>query len=193
MRSAEPARLGRNAVVVGIGLVVALVVVSLLALKTGVARVSMGELFGAFFGGGADRGVLLGSRLPRLVAGLVAGAALAGAGTLLQATTRNPLAGPETLAVNSGGYLALVATAALGVTLPGFSRPLVALAGGLAAVLLVQAVIGVGRVSAARLLLGGFAISLALSSIAAVLLLFNEQATAGLYLWGQGSFCCSCS
>jgi iron complex transport system permease protein len=162
--------------------VVALLVVGLVALKTGVAQMSFADLFG-----GEDRGVLLGSRLPRLVAGLLAGTALAGAGTLLQATTRNPLAGPETLAVNSGGYLALVATAAFSVTLPGLSRPLVALVGGLVAVILVQAVVGVGRVSAARLLLGGFAISLALSSVAAVLLLFHEQATAGLYLWGQGS------
>ena len=48
-------------------------------------------------------------RLPRTVMGLLAGAALAVSGVLMQTVTRNPLASETTLGVNAGAYLAVVA------------------------------------------------------------------------------------
>jgi iron complex transport system permease protein len=57
------------------------------------------------------------SRYPRTVLGLVAGAALALSGTLMQGVTRNPLADPGLLGVNAGAAAAVVtATAVLGPT-----------------------------------------------------------------------------
>ncbi|MEU0492083.1 iron chelate uptake ABC transporter family permease subunit [Nocardiopsis sp. NPDC006139] len=77
------------------------------------------------------------SRVPRTVLGVLVGAALALAGTLMQGVTRNPLADPGLLGVNAGAAAAVVtATALFGPTsvtgtvwwaLPG------ALAAGLAA------------------------------------------------------------
>jgi iron complex transport system permease protein len=77
--------------------------------------------------------VLLGSRIPRLLAGLVAGAALAVSGALLQAVTRNPLAAPETLGVNAGAWLGVVGVTALGVSAPGLPQGAAAFGGGLLA------------------------------------------------------------
>ena len=55
------------------------------------------------------------SRMPRTLLGIVAGAALALAGTLMQGVTRNPLADPGLLGVNAGAAAAVVtATALLG-------------------------------------------------------------------------------
>ncbi|GAA1457836.1 iron chelate uptake ABC transporter family permease subunit [Nocardiopsis exhalans] len=55
------------------------------------------------------------SRVPRTLLGIVAGAALALAGTLMQGVTRNPLADPGLLGVNAGAAAAVVtATALLG-------------------------------------------------------------------------------
>ncbi|RKS07820.1 iron complex transport system permease protein [Nocardiopsis sp. Huas11] len=57
------------------------------------------------------------SRYPRTVLGIVAGAALALSGTLMQGVTRNPLADPGLLGVNAGAAAAVVtATAVLGPT-----------------------------------------------------------------------------
>ena len=47
-------------------------------------------------------------RLPRTVLGLAAGAALGLAGALMQAMTRNPLADPGLLGVNTGAAAAVV-------------------------------------------------------------------------------------
>uniref|UniRef100_UPI0035B1EF7F iron chelate uptake ABC transporter family permease subunit n=1 Tax=Chitinimonas sp. TaxID=1934313 RepID=UPI0035B1EF7F len=50
-------------------------------------------------------GTLLALRLPRTLAALLVGSALATAGSLLQALTRNPLAEPGLLGVNAGAAL----------------------------------------------------------------------------------------
>ncbi|MEU2971279.1 FecCD family ABC transporter permease [Nocardiopsis alba] len=71
------------------------------------------------FAGGADpyTATVVESRIPRTLAGMVAGAALALAGTLMQGITRNPLADPGLLGVNAGAAAAVVtATAVLGPT-----------------------------------------------------------------------------
>ena len=54
-------------------------------------------------------------RFPRTLAGLIAGAALGIAGTVMQALTRNPLADPGILGVNAGAAFALL----LGTSLLG--------------------------------------------------------------------------
>ncbi|MGO3912295.1 iron chelate uptake ABC transporter family permease subunit, partial [Huaxiibacter chinensis] len=83
----------------------------------------------------ADCTIVLDARLPRTLAGLLAGAALGMAGALMQTLTRNPLADPGLLGVNAGASFAIV----LGAALFGFSSPteqlLMAFCGALAAAL----------------------------------------------------------
>jgi iron complex transport system permease protein len=67
----------------------------------------------------ADCTIVLDARLPRTLAGLLAGGALGLAGALMQTLTRNPLADPGILGVNSGASFAIV----LGAALFGFSSP----------------------------------------------------------------------
>lgn len=61
-------------------------------------------------------------RLPRIIAALFVGAALAVSGTIMQGVTRNPLADPGLLGVTSGANVALAITVAffslLLITLP---------------------------------------------------------------------------
>ena len=54
-------------------------------------------------------------RIPRALASLLVGAALAGAGCALQALLRNPLAEPFTLGISSGAALAAVVAIRLGI------------------------------------------------------------------------------
>jgi iron complex transport system permease protein len=57
-------------------------------------------------------------RLPRTLAALLCGAALAGAGCAFQAVLRNPLAEPFTLGVSSGASLAAVLAIRVGLASP---------------------------------------------------------------------------
>jgi iron complex transport system permease protein len=64
--------------------------------------------------GSPDHAIFWALRVPRVLAALVAGAALAGAGCALQALLRNPLAEPFTLGISSGASLAAVLAIRLG-------------------------------------------------------------------------------
>ncbi|MFC8600309.1 iron ABC transporter permease, partial [Isoptericola sp. NPDC057191] len=131
--------------------------------------------------------VLVSSRLPRLLAGLLVGAALGVAGAVLQSVARNPLASPDTLAVNAGAYVTVVAAAALGLSVPFYLQGGLAFLGGLAAAGLVLALARGGADGPTRLVLAGSAIMLALHSLTMVLLVLFEQETTGLFAWGSGS------
>lgn len=69
---------------------------------------------GALDAGSPDHAILW-VRLPRVLASLVTGAALAGAGCALQALLRNPLAEPFTLGISSGASLAAVLAIRFGI------------------------------------------------------------------------------
>src|SRR5699024_5744459 len=101
-------------------------------LTQGTSAVDAGDLWALATGSG-DQGVhdiLWASRLPRLLAATVVGVALGAAGAVLQSVARNPLASPDTLAVNAGAHLAVVLAAAFGLTLPALPSGGIALLGG---------------------------------------------------------------
>lgn len=89
------------------------------------------------FGDNVDAQIFFIARMPRVVAGVVVGAALASAGVVLQALFRNPLAAPETLGVSAGAALGAILAITLGsdVALGPLSPvPLASLAGALGAI-----------------------------------------------------------
>ena len=102
-----------------------------------------------------DERVLLSIRGPRVVAGLVVGAALAAAGVVYQGLFRNPLVSPDVLGVTAGAGLGAV----LGIflSLPALLIQTFAFAGGLATVAIVYfiAVAVQGRDPTLVLVLGG--------------------------------------
>lgn len=138
-------------------------------------------------GDGRSADVLVGARVPRLVAAGFVGVALGLSGALLQSIARNALASPDTLAVNAGAYLFVVGAAVLGLSLPVLPALSVGFVGGLAAATLVLALSSGGGSSPTRLVLAGTAISLALNSLAFLLLLLFEQQTVGLYAFSEGT------
>lgn len=171
----------------------AIVIVTLVALvgvhiTQGTAAIGFGDLVKLVWGAGDDTtwNILVGSRLPRMVSGVLVGLALGCAGCALQSLARNTLASPDTLGVNAGAYLAVSIVAAFGISLPVLSGRLVAFAGGLAAVALVLA-LATGSSGPTRLILAGSAIALASSSLANLLLILFQENTRGLYKWGNGS------
>lgn len=114
-------------------------------------------------------------RLPRLLAAMLSGGALAVAGVLLQAVLNNALASPSTIGVNVGAGLATLLLAAV---LPGYLQytPLAAFAGALLAALLVYLLAAKTGASRMTLILAGVAVSSFLSAFTDTLLtLFPES------------------
>lgn len=135
-----------------------------------------------------DHTVITALRVPRTLIGLLAGAALAAAGTLMQGLTRNPLADPGLLGVSAGASLAVVtAVTVLGVTRPS-EFVWFALAGAALAAIAVQAV-GVGGpgMTPTRLALAGAALTAGLTSLITVVVVTDVAAFDAYRFWVAGS------
>jgi iron complex transport system permease protein len=142
---ARPAR--RLSVVAVLALVLA--AGALVALMIGPYRLTLAEVLAALTGraeGTADV-VVWNIRLPRVLAAMLVGAALAAAGASYQVLFRNPLVSPDILGVSSGA--AFGAVCGIFLSLPVIAIQGFAFAGGLGAVALVifvsQAVRGVDQ------------------------------------------------
>ncbi len=87
-------------------------------LCAGSVPLSINEIFNVMAGRdiGLKADIVLGLRLPRVLAGFFCGGLLALAGLLLQALLRNPLADPYILGVSGGASLAGLMAVALGAT-----------------------------------------------------------------------------
>ena len=167
----------------------AVVLLAAVHITQGTAAVDAADLWNLVTDRGTEEAaaVVVASRLPRLLAGVLVGVALGAAGAALQSVTRNALASPDTLGVNAGAYLAVVVAAAFGLALPVLPAGGLAFLGGLAAAVLVLALSGGGDSGPIRLVLAGTATALALGALTTLLLLLFAQETVGLYAWGQGS------
>lgn len=85
-------------------MLLSLIIVSLLSLMAGSANMSVYDVTLALFGKSTRQmnTIIRNVRLPRLVSGLVVGAALALSGCIMQNVLRNPLASASTLGVSQG-------------------------------------------------------------------------------------------
>ncbi|WP_328939070.1 iron ABC transporter permease [Streptomyces tauricus] len=197
-RAAAPPRVEHGGGPSGVAVLALLLVLTALIgmwhLTQGTSGVGVGDLVRYFAGERADTGgaavseILIGSRLPRLFAGVAVGFALGCAGALLQSVTRNTLASPDTLAVTAGSYFTLTLVAAFGLSVPLWASGAVAFAGGLLAAALVLLLAGrAAGTSGTRLVLAGSATAMALDAASGMLLILFEQNTTGLFFWGSGS------
>lgn len=118
--------------------------------------------------------IVLYSRLPRTCAALLAGAALAVSGVVIQTVLNNPLASPSIIGVNSGAGLA-VAIVCAAAPLAQQYTPIVAFAGALAGVLLVTGLSRRNGAARTTVVLAGVAVSALFSAgIDAVVTLVPE-------------------
>lgn len=103
-------------------------------------------------------------RLPRVVLGLMVGAALGVAGGLIQTVARNPLASPEIIGVTHGAAAVTVGAMTFGLTSYAL-LPYLSVAGGMLAAALVYVFAWRRGLSAARFVLIGLGFSVALRSL----------------------------
>ena len=183
------------------GLVALALLTSWASLATGAAGVSLGDALSRVLSGEGltlqDRIVILEIRLPRLITGLLVGAALAVSGAVMQGLFRNPLADPGLVGVGAGAGLGAVSAIVLGGLLPPaiaaatgiYTVPVAAFLGGWAATMVLYRVsTRAGQTSVATMLLAGIALG-ALAGAATGLLVYvaDDQQLRDLTFWGLGS------
>nr|WP_249417092.1 iron chelate uptake ABC transporter family permease subunit [Streptomyces sp. TS71-3] len=128
-------------------------------------------------------------RVPRTMAGVLAGAALGAAGDLIQALTRNPLADPGLLGINAGAAGGLVfALTVLGLT-SLWASLWFAMLGAVISSLLVYVLASGGRGGATpeRLALSGAVIAAVFTGVSQTMMLLDAQTLDELRFWSVGS------
>lgn len=194
----DRAHLGR-ALALWLGLL--LLVVSVLSLGNGASGVSALAVLADWISGRdlaeIDRVVLVDIRLPRLLTGVLVGAALAVSGAVMQGLFRNPLADPGLLGVSAGASLGAISAIVLGGMLPPaiaaltgwYLVPLAAFAGSWAAMLVLYGIATrQGRTSVATMLLAGIALAAMIAALSGLIIYrADDRQLRDLTFWGLGS------
>ena len=132
--------------------------------------------------------IILQIRLPRIILGVLVGAALGVAGTTMQALFKNPMADPYIIGISSGAALGAIFTIVFGLSIFGmYTIPLMAFMGAAAAIFLVYNIASVrGRLPVSTLLLAGIAVTLFLSAIISLMMYTSGEELHGIVFWLMG-------
>ena len=125
-------------------------------------------------------------RLPRVLLCILIGASMAISGLIMQNLTRNPLASPQILGINSGATLSVVVIMVFFPLLGYKAKILSAFLGAGVIGLFVHVIGTVKNLSPLKITLVGISIQLFLSSITKSIMLFNESKTSDLVFWMIG-------
>lgn len=141
------------------------------------------------FDGSREHLIVRTVRVPRALIAMSVGACLAMAGAVMQAVTRNPLAGPELFGVNQGAAFAIVVPLyAFGHVSASGSVAYAYLGAGVAgAVVYLLGIMGTGGLTPLKLVLAGSTINLLLGALTQGLLVLDEQSLDTMRFWLAGS------
>lgn len=168
-----------------------LLLVILASLAFGSRFIAIGDVLNALMDSndGAFHALVVRERIPRTVFCLLAGGALGVSGALMQAVTRNPIADPSILGVNTGASLFVVvgiaffnigtASEYIGFALIGASITSVFVYG--------IGSLGIGGLTPIKLALAGAATSAGLSSLVSAVVLPRDNVMNTFRFWQVGS------
>ncbi|WP_156725050.1 FecCD family ABC transporter permease [Streptomyces apocyni] len=180
--------LHRRAAVVAAALSVLLAAVCVAYLSVGESFVAPAEVLKVILGQPSSEELVVGTlRLPRMVVGLLVGAAFGVAGALIQTVARNPLASPDIIGISQGASVLAVATVTFGLASYG-TLPYVAVSGGVLAATLVYLFAWRGGLHATRFVLIGIGFALALRALTTLFLTKGDYLVAQqAMIWMTGS------
>ena len=171
--------------------IILLFITMFLSVTYGVKAVSLADVVEAFKNASSTEYNVnvVQARIPRTIFGLLAGASLSISGVLMQSITRNPVADPSILGVNTGASLFIV----IGITFFNIQSRLsyvsLAFVGALLAAALVYrlASMGYGGPTPIKLAISGAAVSTALSSFVSIIIMPNSSVMTTYRFWQIGS------
>ncbi len=190
MNSSRRSSTNRTNAVLIIVTAVFMAVAALLSICVGASGLSLSELFGAFAEGPGQTAaarILWYVRLPRTAACLLAGAALAASGAIIQNVLSNQLASPGIIGVNAGAGLAVSICCACGVS-AGWMMAGSSFIGAMITVLLVLAVAQRTGASRTTVVLGGVAINSCLNAVSETIAIIVPEASLGSSDFRVGGF-----
>ncbi len=178
-----------------VGVVVLLALLALLAFASmaiGARTTSLTTVWAAitaFDPANTDHLVIMDLRFPRTLLGLLVGAALGLAGTVMQGLTRNPLADPGILGVNAGASLFVVVGIAVFGVVDVSGYVWFAFAGAGFATVVVYSIASLGRDGATpiKLAIAGAAVTAALSAVTTSFLLLDQATFDQFRFWQVGT------
>ncbi|MFD9881018.1 iron ABC transporter permease [Streptomyces alboflavus] len=170
-------------------LVLALVGVTIAGVLIGDSKLLLGDVLNWTQGrSGQAITFVLDTRVPRVTAALLAGAALALAGTLIQAVTRNPLAEPSVLGVTNGAAVGAVLLVTTVPVVGSWGIAAGAFAGAAVSAVLVFGLAARGGFQQNRLVLVGFGVATGSTAIISLLIILTDPFNATKALtWLSGS------
>ncbi|AYM08274.1 FecCD family ABC transporter permease [Agrobacterium radiobacter] len=164
---------------------------SLLAVALGTVRIPLSTILDAIFRFDGSRNHLLvvAVRLPRVIAALLAGSALAVSGAIMQAITNNPLASPGLLGINAGAAFAVVSIMTFfGAGVGDIYIWFAFLGAGIAAfAVTLLSSFGPIRHSPVGLILAGAIVAAFLTSLTSAVLIFDQSTLDAVRMWTAGS------
>lgn len=173
------------------GVIIALFLMSILSIAYGSKSIGFLDVLQAIFSSGEDSFAMsvIAQRIPRTIFGILAGAALAVSGCLMQSITRNPIADPSILGVNTGAALAVVS----GISWFGISSSSqyiwFAFGGAMLTAFFVYGIASCGYDGATpiKLALAGAATSTALTSLVSAIMMPDANVMDRFRFWQIGS------
>lgn len=169
-----------------------LLITIFLSLKLGTKEINIRDFLAAFGMGNTNDDFIksiIYKRIPRTIFAILAGSSLAISGVLMQSVTRNPIADPGILGINTGASLSVV----IGLSFLGISSSIshisFAIIGGLVSAIFVYAIAVSGKagLTPIKLALSGTCVSMALSSFVSFLILPNNNVLDKFRFWQIGS------
>lgn len=143
----------------------------------------------AYDDGIRDQVVIRTTRWPRALIAVAVGAALAVAGAVMQAITRNPLASPGVLGVNAGATFFIITAALVFSISHKLALMGVAFLGASVSAGIVYALGSLGRdgLSPLRIVMAGAALTAMFASFTQMMLVTNKQGLNSVLFWLTGS------
>jgi iron complex transport system permease protein len=174
-----------------IGSIISLVLCMLASLAFGARYVSFHEVINALLHTDTSslNAIVVQERIPRTVFSLIAGASLGVSGVLMQSITRNPIADPSILGVNTGASLFVVSGIAFFHINTAGQYIWFALIGATLTAAFVYGIgsMGSGGATPIKLALAGAATSAALSSLVNAIILPRTDVMNAFRFWQVGS------
>ena len=166
-------------------------VMAIFSISLGAKSIAFSKVIEVLLGNDPDsleQAIIL-QRIPRTIFGILAGGALGISGALMQSITRNPIADPSILGVNTGASLFVVAGIAFFNITVAYQYIWLAIIGAGVTAVFVYSVASMGKDGATplKLALSGSAVSIVLGSLVSTIMLPNNRVMEAFRFWQVGS------
>lgn len=184
--------MGNKKFVLSIILCLALLsILAVFSISLGAKNIAFSKVVDVLLGNDPDslEAATIFQRIPRTVFGILAGGALGISGALMQSITRNPIADPSILGVNTGASLFVVAGIAFFNITVAYQYIWLGITGAGVTAVFVYSVASMGKDGATplKLALSGSAVSIVLGSLVSTIMLPNNRVMEAFRFWQVGS------